>query len=112
MVPTTDKPLKINTEFLGYDLSNGLHFSLLTQGLSLSKEQQARWSDDEKLSVLFPLFRLIETHFAPRLNAHLLFDAYEDTKRCLECMLSLQTLYPNLWESDTACFEIVALYQG
>ena len=94
--------------FLGYDLSSGFHLSLLSRGLNIPANQKV-WTENDSLRVLLPLARLVGSYFRPKLNANLLFDTYEDASFCLECMMALQKLHPNLWEGDEAVFDVVAL---
>ena len=97
-------------EFLGFDLSCALHFSLLSWGLNLCREPSTELPENDMLQVINPLICLVERYFKPQLNGNLLFNRYDTANFCLECMMTLQRIRPNLWESDTAKFEIVGLW--
>lgn len=92
---------------LGYDLSSMLHYSLLSWGLRLVECSSI--TDVATRKVVGPIAELIERFFRPRLNPNGLFDDYATAKFCLDTMMALQAVHPNLWEDDKANFEIVGL---
>ncbi len=90
-------------ELLGYDLSDSYHYSLLSWGLEIDKE------NDDSLRKIFPLLKLVKSFFKPKLNSNSLFQNIDDAQFCLDCLMALQHLRPNLWEGDEYNFEIVGL---
>jgi hypothetical protein len=77
---------------LGFDVSLGGWYSLLSWGLT--------WSGDvQPPAQVRPLLALIERYFRPRLNAHGLFARWEDARFFLDVTENLSALVPGLWES-------------
>jgi len=99
------------TEFLGFDLACGYHISLLSHGLDLCGPIDETWQEDELLFDLLPLIRLIEAHFQPQLNANCLFDDYQVACFCLEAMMAVQKVRPNLWEGGHCVFEVLGIWR-
>ena len=100
----------LGRQFLGIDLSCGLGNSLLSWGLVLSSSA-IDVEGDSIVATIEPLLRLIERYFKPLLNVNGLFDKADDAAFCLECMLSLQSLVPNLFENDEhSGFQPISLY--
>lgn len=97
---------------LGYDLSAGMTYSVLSWGLKLADDSPVEPESSGGPEPLAALCTLIERHFRPRLNENGLFPDAEVASFCLRCMLALQELYSNLWENDevTSALEVVAVY--
>lgn len=94
-------------QFLGFDLSAGLNYSLLWWGLHISGPH----APGRARTPIDALAELIEVHFQPRLNANVLFHDLDDAQRCCDSMLALQALKPNLFENpEHSAFSPVALY--
>lgn len=98
-------------EFLGFDLSAGYSFSLLSWGLDLDQKLSQELLDDNARQVLFPLLLLIKSFFQPQLNNNGLFNDYDTANFCLACMMALQKIYPGLWENEQVEFEVIGLWK-
>lgn len=109
-VTTGNRPPVARGRLLGFDLSASYHFSLLSWGLHLDPGPLDNPAPEDRLHVLKPLFRLIEAHFRPQLNTSGLFNDYETASLCLDCMMALQQIRPNLWENEAVMFEVVGLW--
>lgn len=96
-------------DFWGYDISAG-HYSLLSWGLHLINADDSA-STVVSTSPVQCLLKLIEAHFYPKLNSHGLFDIFEDAVFCLECMMAIQELAPNLWENEEVIFKVVRIHK-
>jgi hypothetical protein len=62
------------------------------------------------IHILKPLLRLTTEHFKPKLNANGLFDDEATARYCLEVMMAMQKLSPNLWEDEKFIFEIKGIW--
>ncbi len=98
------KEVPTEEEFIGYDLSDSYHYSLLSWGLEIDNDTTGYGF--EKID---PLLSLTKSYFKPKLNKNGLFYNKDDAKFCLDCMMSLQEIKPDLWEGEDYCFEIVGL---
>ncbi|NOX56958.1 MAG: hypothetical protein GXP27_21460 [Planctomycetes bacterium] len=110
VVRRTESP-EIGKKYMGIDLSCCFNYSLLSWGLHFSQDIADRLRDSGACMRILPLLRLIEYCFVPRLNLNGLFDDWADAQLCLECMMSVQSTCPNLWESSELEFECVALWK-
>lgn len=109
---TADKyPPETQSKFLGFDLSSGYHYSLLSWGLDIDREPPDDMAIDDKFLTLQPLLRLTKKYFQPRLNLSGLFEDYDTANFCLECMLAMQKIRPGLWENDEVKFEVIGLWE-
>jgi hypothetical protein len=95
--------------FIGYDLSTG-HFSLLYSGLRF-RSPVASPSEDRILSVIQPLQNLIQAYFQPKLNNNGLFEQFDEARFCLDCLMTLQSLRPGLFENEDVIFKVVKLWK-
>lgn len=95
-----------NEEFLGYDLSCGYFYSLLSWGLDIELEGE---EEDRLLKQISPLMDLVKKHFKPLLNKNCLFDDSETAKFCLGCLMALQDIVPGLFENEEVIFEVIGL---
>ena len=95
-----------NEEFLGYDLSCGYYYSLLSWALDIENKGE---EEDRVLKQISPLLNLVKKNFKPLLNKNCLFDDAETAKFCLECLMALQDIRPGLFENEEALFEVVGL---
>jgi hypothetical protein len=95
-----------NEEFLGYDLSCGYFYSLLSWGLDIEIEGE---EEDRLLKQISPLMDLVKKHFKPLLNKNCLFYDSETAKFCLECLMALQDIVPGLFENEEIIFEVIGL---
>jgi len=95
-----------NEEFLGFDLSCGYFYSLLSWGLDIELEGE---EEDRLLKQISPLMDLVKKHFKPLLNKNSLFDDSETAKFCLECLMALQDIVPGLFENEEVIFEVIGL---
>ena len=107
---TEGKGMPESTEnlFLGYDLScNG--YSLVASFITQYRESGKRpWEKGVPRHVI--LFdRLIEKHFKPKLNQYFLFDSYETSVFCLECMMAILELAPQFYEPGE--YKVVGIYK-
>jgi hypothetical protein len=105
------QPSSADGEFLGYDLSAGYWLSLIRDGLLFAWSDLPSADDDETFRTILPLFRLVVLHFRQALNNNGLFSDYSRAKFCLECMMALQKIRPNLWEGDDIVFDVVGLWR-
>jgi hypothetical protein len=98
---------RIGGEFLGYDLSHALSYSLLSWGLDFSTVDK-----EGTLPVaVSDLLGLLGSHFRPLLNKNGLFSDKKMAEFCLRSMIALQQLFPGLWENEESSnFEVVAIY--
>jgi hypothetical protein len=78
---------------LGYDVAQAGWYSLLSWGLHWNGAVPAAPPP------MGPLLRLIEAHFRPLLNEHVLFDSWEDARFFLDVVQSLSSLAPGTWEA-------------
>jgi hypothetical protein len=101
----------IDGEFLGYDLCAGYWISLINDALLYIEDTSGTTSDDDLFWVIIPLIRLVVRHFRRKLNNNGLFSEYRTAKFCLECMMALQKVRPNLWEGDDIVFDVVGLWR-
>ncbi len=110
-VTTDSREPEVGGEFLGYDLSAGFNYSLLSWGLEIDREPPAELSRKDAPWVLQPLLRLTKRYFQPQLNTNGLFEDYNTAQFCLDCMMALQKLRPGLWENEQVVFEIVGVWK-
>ena len=106
-ITEADESPKICTNLLGFDLVHLFHQSLLSSGMHFS-EKHPRTTDLDKLA--YPLLCLIESFFQPQLNNFGLFTTLHDAEFCLECMMAVQALRPNLWEAEEDRFRVVGIW--
>jgi hypothetical protein len=108
-----DPAHKSDGRFLGYDLSAGYVYSLLSWGLVLQRETGQPGESDGNGShfAIQPLLRLVEEHFGKKLNSYGLFDEHEDARFCLNTMMALQSIVPGLWENEEVTFDVVGLWR-
>jgi hypothetical protein len=99
-----DSPVS-GSEQLGYDLTKGYSFSLLSWGLDFSSTHLDRPRESLK-----HLLKLLSEHFRPKLNTFGLFDTASEAQFCLACMMALQDCYPALWEDSSSVFEVKRLF--
>ena len=97
--------------FLGFDLSAGFNYSLLSWKLEFDQYIPAGLPENDLFFTLKPLLYLIKDFFQPKLNENGLFNDYDTAAFCLECMMTLQKLRPGLWENEDIEFEIVGLWK-
>lgn len=110
VVGGNDQP-QVGGTLIGFDLSCAFCNSLLTGGLDISSHRDPS-ATNKTLETMQPLFRLLETQFRPKLNENGLFDDFATASFCLECMMAMQALLPNLWEHEEySDFEVVGVYQ-
>jgi hypothetical protein len=110
-VTTENRPPTIGGSFLGFDLSSGYHYSLLSWGLEIDRPSLENTPEDDPLWIIQPLLHLIKKHFQPQLNSNGLFDEYDTARLCLDCMMALQSIRPGLWENEEVKFEVVGLWR-
>jgi len=104
-----NEPPKVGTKLLGFDLSLLFDYSLLSWGLEICSEH----ADDRgnaTYKIIRPLICLIRNYFKPQLNRWGLFDARDEAQACLDCMMALQKIHPNLWEADEDIFYVVGVW--
>lgn len=104
----TNLPETTHHRFLGFDVANDVYDSVLVCGLTSSGEGE-KTTEDDLLRTLYPLGRLIEAYFSPRLNSNGLFDDYATACFCLECTMALQKLYPGLYEFGD--YEVLGIWE-
>lgn len=92
----------VGERLLGFDISLGLYFSLLSWGLQNIAFAPVPHHIDVLTSILYDLFR-------PQLNKYGLFNTRSVAERCLSAMKALQTIYPGLYENSLEAFEVVGL---
>lgn len=102
---------RIRSQFLGYDISAGYYYSLLSWGLRYDREPPATMKEDDAYHILRPLLRLAQAHFRPQLNSNGLFVSYDTAQFCLDCLMALQEIRPGLWENEEVEFEVVGLWR-
>lgn len=115
---TTDNesPLTKQNTFLGYDLvTSGLGSSLLSYGLKIYYDALVdRWenklSADDSYWIIKPLVQLVGEYFQSQLNENVLFDDFDLASYCLECMMALQTIRPNLYEGEGTTFVVAGIW--
>lgn len=97
---------KSGGRFLGFDLSLHYNSSLLSWGL---KPMTGLSHVSEQIQILCGL---LSRAYEPQLNENGLFSTYEVAATCLQCMIALQALCPNLFEGGGSLskFKIVGLY--
>lgn len=100
----------VGSRLLGYDICN-YWYSLLSWGLEFERSSELEVQRDPGMQIIDPLLQLLGEYFRPRLNGNGLFDDSETAAFCLECMMALQRVRPNLWENDTVVFNVVGLYE-
>ena len=109
---TYDSPPETQSnQLLGYDLSAGYGFSLLSWGLDIGRKPVDDLPSDDPLRILQPLICLVREFFQPQLNESGLFDDQEMANFCLRCMMALQQVRPSLWEDEEVVFELVGLWK-
>lgn len=95
----------LKEELLGFDISCRFYYSLLSWGLQVND-----LSGHAGNKTLTPLLRLISLFFSQQLNGNGLFSSSETAVFCKECLLTLQDLFPGLWEvNGHGKFEVVGL---
>lgn len=92
--------------FLGYDISCGFYYSLVAAALEWAPSEESRARCSPGVDVLSELLR---RHFHARLNAHRLFDDRQTAQECLDAMMALQRIQPQLYEDSEMEFEVVRL---
>ena len=97
---------RIEEEFLGFDLCDRYHYSLLSWNLDIGLK---KYKNDKILKMIEPLINLVREYFKPVLNRYGLFDDIETAQFCLDCMMSLQDIRPGLWENEDFKFEVTGL---
>jgi hypothetical protein len=99
--------IRANAHFL-LPFLNTYSYSLLETGLrELGRNDPG---DDAMLRLLQPIFILLKEHFQPRLNENGLLAEYAAAKLCLDCMMALQQLRPDLWENESIVFDVVGVW--
>jgi hypothetical protein len=94
-----------NGKFIGFDLSAGYNYSLLSWGL------KQFLGVNQLPEPIRELCDLMSRHYAPQLNAQGLLQTFEVASLCLRSMIALQDLSPNLFEGgDLRDFQPVGLY--
>ncbi len=99
------------TEFLGYDLASNFNLSLLTGGLRVCDLPLIKTPSEDIIFVIMPLLCLVERFFRPQLNSNGLFDSAETANYCLECLIALQKIRPNLFENDQFIFNTIGIWK-
>lgn len=107
-VTSNDHPPIVGSKLLGYDISAGYRYSLLETGLR--EVATADLGDDPVLRLLQPLMILLKLHFQSLLNKNGLLPDHAAAKLCLDCMMALQQLRPNLWENESVIFDSVGVW--
>jgi hypothetical protein len=110
-VTKEDEKPQTQSDLLGYDLSGYFHYSLLAYGFKLCAQTTVVLPPDDIYWTIVPLVCLIEHHFKPRLNANSLFSEYAGARFCLDCMMALQKIRPELFESPTYQFDVVGVWK-
>ena len=98
----------VGNELLGFDLAIDLNHSLLSFGLEYNLRQEGL---DSAHQALIPLLQLVTRFFRPQLNTHGLFDEYAPAEFCLDCLLSLQKLVPNIFDSWEGNYRVVGVWR-
>lgn len=109
-ITVRNQPPITHSQLLGFDLSTGYE-SLLTTGLEIVKKPPEGTLVNDPLLIIWPLLKLIKQYFQTKLNANGLFNDYTTAQFCLDCMLALQTIRPNLWENEQVKFEVYGLWE-
>jgi hypothetical protein len=102
--------LEDSAELLGFDIAAGFNYSLLGWHLEIDREPKPEWEHDQTLKTIQPLLKLVKAYFQPRLNVNGLFSDWSTAFFCLDCMMALQRVRPNLWENDDVVFDVVGLW--
>jgi hypothetical protein len=104
-VTTSEMNPQSGGQFVGFDLSSGFNNSLLVAGLKLSLDLSGLTKPIQNL------YKLLSRHYAPLLNSVGLFQSSDDASHCLESIVALQELSPNLFEGgNLKNFYPVGLY--
>lgn len=97
-------------ELLGFDIACAYSISILSWGLEIDNISSN--SPYEELDIkLLPLYRLVKHYFQPLLNQNGLFDNSSLASECLEVLMSLQAIRPNLWEDENCSFQVWGLWK-
>lgn len=104
-------PPKCGREFLGFDLSAGYHYSLLSWGLEIDRPSISGMHSDAELLSIEPLLKLVKSTFQSMLNDNGLFESTESSIYCLECLIALQNCRPQLFEDPSVVFQVVGLWR-
>jgi hypothetical protein len=94
---------EVGGEFLGYDLSVGYDTSILSGGLDMEgidNSDPRIPGDPYNNSLVSSLFKLLGKYFRPLLNAHGLFDSYEDAVFCLRCSSAIPYVSPESFDQQ------------
>ena len=96
LVEVTDgiTPSVCGGHFLGFDISFFYSSSLLVDGFESPPGLSAL------PAAIHNLCDLLNRHYRPQLNSSGLFQSHEAATSCLQSMIALQTLSPNLFEGD------------
>ena len=101
----------VQSQFLGFDLSAGYRYSLLSWGLEIDRQPLPDLPEDDPYRTLQPLLRLVKSFFQKQLNSNGLFSDFHTANFCLECMMALQKIRPGIWENEDVEFEVVDLWR-
>jgi hypothetical protein len=91
-------------EFLGYDVSSGINLSYLSNGLNICNGSSIVYSEPTVFLCL------IERFFKPQLNHYCLFNDYELANFLHSCILTMDNLYPNLWDNPSQ-YKVIGLWK-
>jgi len=95
-----------DTRLMGFDISAGYNYSLLSWGLQVPKGvQRLDWRIQN-------LYELMSRYYRPQLNANGLFETADEAASCLGTLKALQGYSPDLFESgDLGEFRVNGLYR-
>jgi hypothetical protein len=110
-----DEPTPRGKTLIGFDISLGFHSSLLweTRGLDICHRYR-NWYDKEAkviLRQLDPLICLMQDYFRPKLNQYGLLPNHTSAKKCLSCVLALQSFVPDFFGYGINNWKVVGLYE-
>ena len=90
---------------MGFDISAGYNYSLLSWGLEVPKSaQELDWRVRD-------MYELLSRHYRPQLNSLGLFETEEIAALCLRSLRALQGFCPSLFESgNLEEFQVTGLY--
>jgi hypothetical protein len=98
----------VGKSFLGFDISCGFYYSLVAAALEMTNNEGSRAS---LASGVYTLSNLLRRHFHGVLNTHRLFDDRQVAQDCLDAMMALQQIRPNLYENSEMVFEVVGIFK-
>jgi hypothetical protein len=105
-----DQPEIETAIFIGFDVGYGFANSLLFPSLEMFGKAYDEKIHRKEYLIILPFLTLMKAYFQPKVNQHYLFQDYETAKLYLDNIISIQKIYPQLWENEHILFDVIGVW--